>query len=312
MADHEDYYPGEAPMAHKASHEDDGSDEISIAGLAGESVQLGAHKILPSIHHVKYTDAEAQAVADAQIATHAALPTVHQDAPALIATHAAIATAHQDAPALILTHKGDASAHHQRFTAAEVTVIADALINTHAALPTVHQDAPALILTHKGDAAAHHAKYTDAEAVSALYAALPAFQAYVTTDQVNVTGDATAYNITGVIWSEIADHLSNFSNGTFTAPVTGLYLFTVNLLLAGVAVAHDYGQLQLITSNRPYLLFGLNLGSLHYFGYVYNTFVVIADMDTDDTAYLCLTVIDGTKIVDVRSGTYFSCVLCQK
>lgn len=40
----------------------------------------------------------------ADIATHAALPTVHQDAPALIATHAALPTVHQDAPALIATH----------------------------------------------------------------------------------------------------------------------------------------------------------------------------------------------------------------
>ncbi|KKL62878.1 hypothetical protein LCGC14_2180760 [marine sediment metagenome] len=47
-----------------------------------------------------------------EIATHAALATVHQDAPALIdadvATHAALATVHQDAPALIDT---DVAAH---------------------------------------------------------------------------------------------------------------------------------------------------------------------------------------------------------
>lgn len=36
MADHEDYYPGEAPRAHHASHEDGGSDEISVSSLSGE------------------------------------------------------------------------------------------------------------------------------------------------------------------------------------------------------------------------------------------------------------------------------------
>jgi len=184
MEDHEDYLPGEAPAAHKTTHQDGGTDEISIADLAGVSTELAAHALLPTVHqdapalilthkgdaaahHAKYTDGEAQAVADTQIATHTA-----------------IATAHQDAPALILTHKGDASAHHQRYTAAEVTVIADALINTHAALPTVHQDAPALILTHKGDASAHHVKYTDAESralLSPLSVPPGAFSSYLDT-----------------------------------------------------------------------------------------------------------------------------------
>lgn len=77
MADHEDYYPGEAPMAHHDSHEDGGTDEISLAGLSGEPAELAAHSALatvhqdapalilthkgdPSAHHSKYTDAEAR------------------------------------------------------------------------------------------------------------------------------------------------------------------------------------------------------------------------------------------------------------
>ena len=61
---------------------------IRLAQLA-ERAHLSLTGIGASDHHVKYTDAEAQAIADAQIAIHAALATVHQDAPALIATHAA-------------------------------------------------------------------------------------------------------------------------------------------------------------------------------------------------------------------------------
>jgi len=67
MADHKDYLPGEAPTAHKATHQDGGSDEISVAGLSGETAELAAHKLLP---------------------------TVHQDAPALILTHKGDANAH--------------------------------------------------------------------------------------------------------------------------------------------------------------------------------------------------------------------------
>jgi len=164
MADHEDYLPGEAPAAHKTTHQDGGADEVNIEGLTGITSYMAAHILLPTVHqdapalilthkgdasahHARYTDGEAVTQADARIAIHSALPTVHQDAPALIAFHAAIV-----------------AAHHARYTDGEAIIQADARIGIHAALPTVHQDAPALILTHKGDASAHHAKYTDAEA----------------------------------------------------------------------------------------------------------------------------------------------------
>jgi len=120
MADTEDYSEEATPSAHASSHEDEGTDEISLAGLAGEPLEL--------------------------------------------TTHAALATVHQDAPDLILTHKGDADAHHAKYTDTDAEAVADTQIGIHAALATVHQDAPDLILTHKGDASAHHAKYTDAEA----------------------------------------------------------------------------------------------------------------------------------------------------
>lgn len=77
--DHEDYETGAAPAAHKVSHQVGGTDEISVAGLAGETLELAAHKILPTVHqdapgliethrlvagahHAKYTDAEARSL----------------------------------------------------------------------------------------------------------------------------------------------------------------------------------------------------------------------------------------------------------
>jgi len=67
MADHEDYLPGETPALHATTHEDGGSDEISLLGLDGQSNALLAHSLIP---------------------------TAHQDAPALIDLHAAIEDAH--------------------------------------------------------------------------------------------------------------------------------------------------------------------------------------------------------------------------
>jgi len=49
------------PGAHGSTHENGGSDEISIAGLAGEPAELTSHKGDASAHHTKYTDAEARA-----------------------------------------------------------------------------------------------------------------------------------------------------------------------------------------------------------------------------------------------------------
>ena len=139
--DHEDYETGAAPAAHKVSHQDGGTDEISVAGLSGETALLAAHKILPSIHHVKFTAAEARAAinnifgsdgkadADIDLDTHKLInvvdPAAAQDADTkaardqAITTHAESATIHQDAPQLILDHKGDASAHHTKYTDAE-------------------------------------------------------------------------------------------------------------------------------------------------------------------------------------------------
>lgn len=44
VADGADVTGSNAPQAHKASHQDTGGDEISIAGLAGESAELATHK----------------------------------------------------------------------------------------------------------------------------------------------------------------------------------------------------------------------------------------------------------------------------
>lgn len=42
---------------HASAHEDGGDDEISIAGLLGESAELTTHKGLASVHHTKTVDA---------------------------------------------------------------------------------------------------------------------------------------------------------------------------------------------------------------------------------------------------------------
>jgi hypothetical protein len=215
--DHEDYETGAAPAAHKESHQLAGADQVSVAGLSGETAELAAHKILP----------------------------------------------------------------------------------------IVHQDAPALILTHKGDAAAHHAKYTDAEAVSAIYAAKPCFSAVLSAQQNDVTGDGTAYNITGAIWTELLDQGNNFSNGSFTAPASGIYLFSGDIALGGITALHTYCYMMLITSNRNYIFLRCNPGAIAGLTLIHFPFSFYCDMDLADTAFLRAYVSGSFKVVDVTVDTFF-------
>ena len=135
----------------------------------------------------------------------------------------------------------------------------------------------------------------------------PAFQAYVTADQLNVTGDGTAYDITGAIWTEVYDQNNNFSNGTFTAPVDGVYLFSMPIYISDLAAAHTRLDISIVTSNRTFLLNMVDPHNILMSGLFYNTYAMHCWMDKDDTAYPRLKVTNGTKVVDLEDDyTRFS------
>jgi hypothetical protein len=76
---------------------------------------------------------------------------------------------------------------------------------------------------------------------------------------------------------------SDLSGGTFTAPVTGKYLLSYNMLYEGVSddsVFEDYIQ----TSNRSYAMWRNTRAYSSNSSYLYNAITVIADMDANDTA----------------------------
>jgi hypothetical protein len=319
MADHEDYLPGETPSPHKTTHQDGGADEISVAGLLGVTTAhqdapdlIEAHRLVAGAHHAKYTDAEAEAIADAQIAIHALVANAHHDKYTDASARFAInnifgSDGNADADIDLDTHKLINVVDPVTDQGGDTKKARNDAISTHAGLAAVHQDAPALIETHRLAAGAHHAKYTDAEAVAAIYAAKPCFSAKLTATVSNVTGDGTAYSITGAIWTEINDSGSNFSNGTFTAPASGIYLFSGIFAISGLAAAHTQGNLDLMTSNRTYLLAICNFAAIAVSGNVYLPFSVYVDMDAADTAYLRSRVYNGTKIVDLALNTFFGC-----
>jgi hypothetical protein len=144
----------------------------------------------------------------------------------------------------------------------------------------------------------------------------PIFSAAVTSNVADVTGDNTVYSLLSSStpacdWTEILDSGGNFSNGTFTAPVTGKYLLAGSIAMEGLdAVNHLSITIYIVTSNRIYSCwFGGPSPCQVSTGRFTPSFSRIADMDAGDTAYLQLSVSgpEGYKVVDIRgivSTTY--------
>jgi len=118
----------------------------------------------------------------------------------------------------------------------------------------------------------------------------------------NVTGDSTNYTVNWSTGTEHFDQNNDFDGtSTFTAPVTGKYMFTSSLFLKDFTSSHTSLYITLSTSNRDYVVGYINgyLGSTGTGGNQYTPgFSFIVDMDASDTAVLKIAVDNGTKIID--------------
>jgi len=138
----------------------------------------------------------------------------------------------------------------------------------------------------------------------------PCFNAVLTSDQDDVTGDDILYSITGAIWTEIIDQGNNFSNGTFTAPVDGQYQLSGIVSITGLLDAHSFGEIKLKTSNRSYMLFYGDPYTLQDGNWkILINFSLTVDMDENDTAYLTVKIYNGLRVIDVDHETRFTGVL---
>jgi len=139
----------------------------------------------------------------------------------------------------------------------------------------------------------------------------PTVLAHVNTNQNNVTGDATSYAVTGAFWTEVKDYNSDFSNGTFTAPVTGVYLIMAVIQQGGVVSSHSASGVSLVSSNRT--IRGVYHHAYNYGGSNANSQVTVGslfDMDAADTCYLNIETESGGKVIDVYANQcWFSATL---
>jgi hypothetical protein len=98
--------------------------------------------------------------------------------------------------------------------------------------------------------------------------------------QNNITVDA---NTQVTFDSEVFDVNGDYASNTFTAPVTGKYLFTAKIRLDDLDNDANFYSMDIVTSNRTYAdIYRLESASdPNYFTFAFS---VIADMDASDTA----------------------------
>ena len=133
----------------------------------------------------------------------------------------------------------------------------------------------------------------------------PAFLARPASTQSNVPINA---NTTIVFGSEVFDQNGDFTNNTFTAPVTGKYQLNVQLLVQQMDKATDYYAFQLTTSNRNFWVYYDNddkaADNSNGDG---QQVIVLTDMDAGDTAYVLVSIPNnGAAQMDVVNGSAFS------
>lgn len=132
---------------------------------------------------------------------------------------------------------------------------------------------------------------------------LACFLARPTASQTNIAINTA---VTVVFGTEIFDVGGQFATNTFTATVTGHYMFNVHLRLEALDSAANYYQAKLVTSNRSYPITidpGQFAGDLDYYPM---TFSVVADMDINDTAHITIEQNGGTQQTDVHTDSWFS------
>ena len=131
----------------------------------------------------------------------------------------------------------------------------------------------------------------------------PAFLARPASAQTNVA--ASGSDVVVVFGTEVFDQNADFASNTFTAPVTGRYLFNVNLYLSQIPHESTWFTGRLVTSNFTYSSIDEpQAGGDNSYHSI--QFSVVTDMDASDTAYVNFYQAAGSNQIDINVYSYFS------
>ena len=146
----------------------------------------------------------------------------------------------------------------------------------------------------------------------------PAFSARIAAVDNNVTGDGTAYVIgTNVAWTEEVDQNSDFNtNGTFTAPITGVYHLGGSCMFTGITANHTNGYFEITTTARNYYGCSFSpIACVRSDGRVSFNVNIVTYMTAGQTAQLRLTILAVDKTIDLITGangftTFYGFLTC--
>lgn len=131
------------------------------------------------------------------------------------------------------------------------------------------------------------------------------FAYYLPSDVTNATGDGTVWKLgTTTALTKLFDQSNSMNtNGTFTAPETGIYSFTVMMRIANIGVQFTDADLIITTTNNTYEYSGGNIGATHAGDDdVSLSYSVMVAMSVNDTASTSIAVSGGTKVATIVGG----------
>ena len=131
------------------------------------------------------------------------------------------------------------------------------------------------------------------------------YLADVTSQQTNVTGDETTYDI--VFGADVIDRNADHAHatGVFTAPVDGMYLFNLNMDFSGVESNHTRMIVYSNASNRNVGTFVQNIDDTrNSASFGIGSYTMIHEMDASDTHKFQVRVDGGSKTLDMNDTTF--------